>query len=141
MNSAYDVSEMNKKKLFIGVILVLAGIWFYAALSSFKVDDTSFPSKCIMKEGTVRSADEIAEVLSEELGFDLEGAYKSGYTSSDVLEYLMHQPHSFPVTFYNGKFYEGRKTIPYLVPLSVCIILALAGIVMIVSGLKSKKSE
>jgi len=133
-------TEMNKKKLIAGLILILMGIWFYTALSSFKVDDSSFPSKLIVREGAVRSADEVAEVLSNELGFDLEGAYKSGYTSRDVLEYLMQQPHNFPVTFYKGKFYEGRKTVPYLIPVSVCILLVISGIVITLTGLKSKKT-
>jgi len=134
-------SEMNKKKLFIGLILVLLGIWFYTALSTFEVDDSAFPSRLIVREGTLRSADEVAEVLSNELGFDLEGAYKTGYTSRDVLEYLMQQPHSFPVTFHNGKFFEGRKTIPYLIPVFVCIALVIAGVIITLTGLKSKKTS
>ncbi len=132
---------MNKKKLFIGLALILAGVWCYTALSTFAVDDTSFPNKLIIKEGTVRSSDEIAEVLAKELGFDLEGAYKTGYTSADVLEYLMQQPHNFPVTFYDGKFYEGRKTVSYLIPLSVCILMIATGIVMVLLSLRSKKTD
>lgn len=132
---------MNKKKLFIGLALLLTGIWFYTALSTFAVDDTSFPGKLIIKEGTVRSSDEIAEVLSKELGFDLEGAYQTGYTSTDVLEYLMQQPHNFPVTFFDGKFYEGRKTVSYLIPLSVCILMIATGIVMVLLSLRSKKTD
>ncbi len=132
---------MNKKKLFIGLALILIGTWFYMSLSTFAVDDTSFPVKLIIKEGTVRSSDEIAEVLAKELGFDLEGAYKTGYTSADVLEYLMQQPHNFPVTFYDGKFYEGRKTVSYLIPLSVCILMIATGIVMVLLSLRSKKTD
>jgi hypothetical protein len=132
---------MNKKKLFIGLALIVTGIWFYTALSTFEVDDTSFPSKLIIKEGTVRSSDEIAEILAKEMGFDLEGAYKTGYTSMDVLDYLMQQPHQFPVTFYEGKFYEGRKTVSYLIPLSVCILLIFTGLIMVLLSLKSKKTD
>ena len=131
---------MSKKKLFIGSTFILMGIWFYIALSTFEVDDTSFPSKLIIREGTVRTAEEIADVLAGELGFDLEGAYKTGYTSRDVLEYLMQQPHNFPVTFYKGKFYEGRKTVPYLMPVSFCTIVVITGIVMTLNSLKSGKT-
>lgn len=131
---------MKKKNLFIGLAFILAGIWFYSALSTFKVDDTSFPSKLIIKEGTVRASDEVAEVLAKELGFDLEGAYKTGYSPTDVLDYLMQQPHKFPVTFYEGKFYEGRKTVPYLVPLSICVLIIFIGLVMVLLGMKSKKT-
>lgn len=131
---------MNKKKLSIGITIILTGIWFYAAISTFDVDDTSFPGKLIIKEGAVRTADEIAEVLSGELGFDLEGAYKTGYTSNDVIEYLMQQPHSFPVTFYKGKFYEGRKTVPSLIPVSICVIMVITGIGMTLTSLKPKKT-
>lgn len=132
---------MNKKNLFIGLALILTGIWCYTALSTFEVDDTSFPGKLIIKEGTVRSSDEIAEVLAKELGFDLEGAFKTGYTSADVSEYLMQQPHKFPITFYNGKFYEGRKTVPYLIPLSACILMIVTGAVMIILSLKFRKTD
>jgi hypothetical protein len=132
---------MNRKKLYIGLALILTGLWFYAALSTFEVDDTSFPGKLIIKEGTVRSTDEIAEVLAKELGFDLEGAYKTGYTPADVTEYLIRQPHKFPVTFYIGKFYEGRITVSRLIPLSVCILIITAGIVMIFLSLKSNKPD
>ena len=133
-------SEMNKKKLCIGLTCVLMGIWFFTALSTFDVDNTSFPDKLIIREGSVRTAEETAEVLAKELGFDLEGAYKTGYTSGDIIEYLMKQPHSVPLTFYNGKFYEGRKTVPYLLPLSVCFVLVVTGIVMTLISLKPKKT-
>ncbi len=131
---------MNKKYLFIGLVFILTGIWFYTALSTFEVDDTSSPGKLIIKEGTVRTADEIADILAKELGFDLEGAYKTGYAPADVIEYLMQQPHEFPVTFYNGKFYEGRRTVPYLMPLAVCILLIVTGTGLFLFGLKSKKT-
>lgn len=132
---------MKRKKLFIGSAFILTGIWFYMALSTFAVDDTSSPSKLIIREGTVRSSDEIAEVLAKELGFDLEGAYKTGYSSADVIEYLVQQPHKFPVTFYDGKFYEGRKTVTYLIPVSVCILMIVIGVVMTIHSLKSGKTD
>ncbi|MBI4707829.1 MAG: hypothetical protein HY761_07900 [Candidatus Omnitrophica bacterium] len=131
---------MNKKYLFIGLVFILIGIWFYTALSTFEVDDTSFPGKLIIKEGKVRTEDEVAGILAKELGFDLEGAYKTGYTSADVIEYLIKQPHEFPVSFYEGKFYEGRKTVPYLIPLAVCIFLIVTGTGICLFGLKSKKA-
>jgi len=132
---------MNRKYLFIGSALILTGIWFYMALSTFETDDTSFPSRLVINEGTVRSSDEIAEVLAKELGFDLEGAYKTGYTSSDVVDYLIKQPHKFPVTFHDGQFYEGRKTVSYLIPLAVCMLIIVTGAVMILVSLKSRKTD
>jgi hypothetical protein len=132
---------MNKKKLLTGLVLILTGVWFYTALSTFKVEGDAFLGKLIIKEGTVRTADEVAEVLAKELDFDLEGAYKTGYAPIDVTEYLIQQPHNFPVTIYNGKLYEGRRTVPYFIPLSVCIIMVVSGVVMVLLSFKSKKAD
>jgi hypothetical protein len=133
--------EMNKKNIYIGIFLILIGAWFYAALSTFKTDDRSFPKKLVIEEGTVRTEDEVAEAISREMGFDLEGAYKTGYSPRDVSEYLIKYPHSLSITFYDGKYYEGRNTVPYFIPLSVCMFLFVIGIIMILSGLKSRKKQ
>jgi len=131
---------MNKKKLLIGLVFILLGVWVYTALSTFNVEEGSDPGKIIIKEGVVRTEDEVAEALAKDLGFDLEGAYRSGYTPMHVVEYLINQPHKYPVTFYAGKYYEGRKTVLYFIPLSVSIFLAMIGAGIILSGVGSKKS-
>ena len=128
------------KKIFIGLTCILLGVWFYTALSTFSIDDTSFPKQLVIREGTERTAIEVAEALSKEVGFDLEGAYKSGYAAMDVVEYLMQQPHKLAVTFHEGGLYEGRKTVAYAIPLAICILLIIAGLIIAVSGLKSGKS-
>ncbi len=134
---------MNKRKLLIGLALVLIGAWFYFALSTFKIEDTEndlFAKKIVIREGTVRSEDEVAEALSKELDFDLKGAYKTGYTPVHVIEYLINQPHNYRIAFYDGKFYEGRKTVPYIIPAMICMLIALAGIAVILAGFKSRKT-
>lgn len=131
---------MNKKKVISGLVLIVIGIWFYTALSSFKIEENSFPKKMIIQEGTVRTADEVAEALAKEMHFDLDGAYKSGYTPIDVIEYLIKEPHSLSVTFHEGQFYTGRRTVLHLIPLSVCVVLIIMGAVMVLVNLKSKKS-
>jgi hypothetical protein len=131
---------LNKKNILIGLVFILIGIWFYSALSSFATEEDSFPKKIILREGVVRTEFEVAEALSKEMDFDLEGAYKTGYTSIDVAEYLIKEPHDLSVTFYDGRFYEGRKTVPYIIPLAVCMLLILIGAGMILFNLKPKKS-
>ena len=131
---------MSKKKVFIGITIALIGIWFSMALSTFTVDETSFPKKLIIQEGTVRTADEVAEALSKEMGFDLEGAFKSGYTSMEVVNYLIKEPHKLDITMHDGTFYQGRKTVPRIVPLSISIIFIVLGTVMTLLGFKSKKA-
>lgn len=130
---------MNKKKVLSGLVLIFIGIWFYTAISSFKIEENSFPERMIIQEGIVRTADEVAEALAKEMDFDLDGAYKSGYTPDDVIEYLIKEPHSLSVTFYDGQFYTGRRTVIHLIPLSVCIVLIIIGAVMVLVNLKSKK--
>lgn len=131
---------MNKKNIITGFIFILIGIWFYSALSSFKIEEGSNPKKIIIREGVVRTEDEVAKALSDEMGFDLDGAYKTGYTSMDVVEYLMKEPHKRSFIFYKGRFYEGRVTVWYVFPLSVCILLIVVGAVIIASAVRSKKS-
>ena len=131
---------MNKKNVFIGLGLVLMGIWFYTALGSFDMEEDSFPKKIIIREGTVRTESEIAEALSKEIGFDLEGAYKTGYTPKDIIDFLMDEPHKLSVTYYEGQFYLDRKTIPYIIPLAACVVIILTGIVITLYNLKFRKS-
>ena len=130
---------MNKKNVFIGIGLILIGVWFYSSLGSFEVEEDSFPQELIIREGTVRTEREIAEALSKEAGFDLEGAYKTGYTPMDVIDYLMNQPHKLSVTNYKGRFYLDRKTVPYIIPLAICILIILTGIIITLYNLKSRK--
>jgi hypothetical protein len=131
---------MKRKIVFIGIAFIVIGAWIYTALSSFGVEDKSFPKRLIINEGTVRTEVEVAEALAKEMDFDLEGAYKTGYTPMDVANYLMQVPHTLSITFYDGKFYHGRRTVPYFIPLSICILLISIGVIMILSGIKAKKS-
>ena len=131
---------MNKKKAIVGAALILMGIWFYMALSTFEVEEDAFMDNLVINKGIVISEDKVAEALSQEMGFDLEGAYKSGYTSSDVIEYLINEPHEFPVTYHNGEFYQGRKTVHYIIPLIICAVLILTGSIILLVGLRSKKT-
>ncbi len=132
---------MNSKKIFIGILFILAGIWIYSAISTFNIEENTFPERLIIKEGIVRTEVEVAEALSKEMGFDLEGAYKSGYAPSDVADYLMKQPNSLSITLHEGEFYQGRKTVPRIIPLSVSILLMITGAVLILFNLKSTKPD
>ena len=123
---------MNIKYVSIGIIFILISIWFYAALSSFKKVPGTFPASIIVSDGIERSSKEVAQKLSEDIGFDLEGSYKSGYTPDDVVQYLINQPHSFNITFYEGAYYEGRITVLHIIPFSVCTILLITGIAIII---------
>ena len=118
---------MNIKNIVAGLVVILVGIWFYSALSSFKVEKGSDPKRIVIKEGVVRTESEVAKALADDMGFDLEGAYKSGYTSMHIVEYLIKEPHSYPVTFHQGRYYEGRKTVLHIIPFSVCIAIIVIG--------------
>ena len=122
---------MNIKYVSIGAIFILISIWFYAALSSFKEIPGSFPASIIVREGIERSSKDMAIKLADDIGFDLEGAYKSGYNHDDVVEYLIIQPHSLNITIYEGKYYEGRITVLHIIPFSLCIVLLVTGIAII----------
>jgi hypothetical protein len=123
---------MNKKYVSIGIIFIFISVWFYTSLSSFKKIPDSFPASIIVRDGIERSSKEVAQKLADDMGFDLEGSYKSGYTPDDVVEYLISQPHAFNITFYEGKYYEGRITVLHIIPFSVCSILLIAGIAIII---------
>ena len=132
---------MDRKKIFTGLTVIIIGVWFYFALSTFQTEEHTFLKKLIIKEGTIRTEEEVAEALANNMGFDLEGAYKSGYTSSDVIEYLIQEPHTLSVTYHEGRFYQGRRTVPYIIPLAVCILFVLTGMLILLFALKSRKSD
>lgn len=128
-----------KKNIATGIVFIVIGVWFYLALSTFKIEEGTNPKRIIIKEGIVRTEDEIARALAEEIGFDLEGAYKVGYTPRDVIEYLIEEPHKLPVTFHEGRFYTGRVTAPYIFPFAVCVIFICVGIgIIIFTGIRKK---
>ena len=132
---------MNIKNTVLGIIIILLSVWIYSAISSFKIEEGSNPERLVIREGNIRTEDEVAEKLSEDMGFDLEGAYKTGYTPRHVVEYLIAEPHEFDVTFYNNNFYEGRLTILRMIPLAVCIFLAIIGIGLATPRTKFKRPK
>ena len=127
---------MNLKHTVPGIILILVAVWTYSAMSSFKIEEGSNPERLIIREGNIRTENEVAEKLSEEMGFDLEGAYKTGYTPRHVVEYLLAEPHEFDVTLHNNSFYEGRLTILRMIPLAISFFMAIIGI-----GLATPKTK
>lgn len=122
------------------MVFIVIGIWIYTALSALETEENSFPKKIILREGIVRTEEEVAEVLAREMDFDLQGAYKSGYSAADVVEYLIREPHKYPVSVYEGRFYEGRMTILYIIPLAVCIVSVIVGAGIIILKGKHTKS-
>ncbi len=127
---------MNLKFAVPGIILILLSVWIYSAMSSFKIEEGSNPERMVIREGNIRTENEVAERLSEEMSFDLEGAYKTGYSPRHVVEYLIAEPHDFDVTFYNNSFYEGRLTILRMIPLAISFFMAIIGI-----GLATPKTK
>ncbi len=123
---------MNKKNIILGIILVIISVWIYTAMSTFKVLPGSSPKSLIIRDGVERTAGEVADALSEEMGFDLEGAYKTGYAPEDVVEYLISQPHTRRISFHRGKYFEGRITILNIIPLMVCIVFFIMGTVILI---------
>ena len=122
---------MNKKNIILGIVLVISSVWIYSAMSSFEEVPGSLPTSLVIRAGVERTAGEVAAALSEEMGFDLEGSYKSGYSPEDVVEYLIDEPHSRPISFFRGKYYEGRITILRIIPFMVCIVFFIIGLVLI----------
>ena len=130
---------MNRKHTVLGIIIILLSIWIYSAMSSFKIEEGSSPERLVIREGNIRTENEVAEKLSEDMGFDLEGAYKTGYTPRHVIEYLIAEPHDFDVTFYNNSFYEGRMTILRMIPLLISIFLFIVGIALATPKIKFRR--
>ena len=129
----------NKRSILTGIIFILIAIWFYSALSTFKIEDGSDPERIIIKEGIIRLETDVAAKLADDNGFDLKGAYRSGHRPSDVIDYLINKPHTYSVTFYDGQYYEGRSTIRYSILLYICIFILIAGILIIISGNKKER--
>ena len=132
---------MNKRNTVIGIIFILLSVWIYVAMSSFKIEEGSDPERLVIREGAVRTEDEVAQKLSEEMGFDLEGAYQTGYTPRHVIEFLIKEPHEFDVTFYRNTFYEKRITLLRIIPISISIFLVIIGIALATPKGQFKRSE
>jgi hypothetical protein len=132
--------DLDKKSITIGIILILIGIWFYAALSVLEIEEGSNPKRVVIREGIIRPDDELAYALAKDLDFDLKGAYEEGYTPRDVVDYLVKQPHKYSIALYHNRFYEGRITVLYMIPLSLCLFFIVAGTVIIIRK-RSKAPE
>ncbi|MEN8261878.1 MAG: hypothetical protein ABFR82_00230 [Nitrospirota bacterium] len=131
---------MNKKNIVIGVICIFIAIWIYAALSVLKVEEGSDPERLIIREGIVRTYEELADALAEGMDFDLESAYKEGYSSRDAVNYLLRKPHKYSITLYKNRFYEGRITIPYIMPFLTCILFFILGTALLITEAGKWKS-
>jgi hypothetical protein len=132
---------LNTKNITIGIIFILIGVWLFIALSFLKVEKGSNPKRVIIKEGIVRSEEELAHALAKAIGFDLKGAYEKGHTPRDVVDYLVKQPHKYAFASYNNRFYEGRITVLYIMPLSVCLFLIVLGTAIIIRKKQKHKSK
>jgi cytochrome c-type biogenesis protein CcmH/NrfF len=131
---------LNTKNITIGIIFILIGVWLFISLSFLKVEQGSNPKRVIISEGILRSEEELAHALAEDINFDIKGAYEKGYTSRDVLDYLVKQPHKYSFAFYNNRYYEGRITVLYIIPLSVCLFLIVLGTAIIIRKKQKHKS-
>ena len=132
---------MNIKNIIIGIICIIVSLWLAAALYVLKIEEGSDPEKLIISEGIERTYEELAEALARDIDFDLESAYKEGYTSRDVVNYLIRQPHKYSLTLYRNRFYEGRITIPYIIPFLICIVFFLLGAACIITEAGKRKGE
>jgi hypothetical protein len=133
--------DWGNKNITIGIIFILIGVWFYAALSFLEIEEGSNPKRVIISEGIIRSDDELAYALADDMDFDLKGAYEKGYTPRDVVDYLVKQPHKYSITLYHNRLYDGRITVLYMIPLSVCLFLIVAGSVLIIRKAQKGKSK
>ena len=124
---------MNKKNIIIGFICIFIAVWLYAVLYVLKIEEGSDPERLIIREGIVRTYEELADALAEGMDFDLESAYKEGYTSRDVVDYLIRKPHKYSITLYKNRFYEGRITFPYIIPFLICIFFSILGTALLIT--------
>lgn len=124
--------RINTKSTGIGISFIVLGVWFYAALSSFEVQKGPGMKRIVLREGIEKTEDEIARALAGKAGFDIEGAYRTGYSSRDVIEHLAKEPHTLQFAFHSGRYYVGRETCPYILPFSVCILCIAVGAGLIV---------
>ena len=132
---------MDKKNIIIGIICIIISAWLCAALFALKIEEGSDPERLIIREGIVRTDEEMADALAKGMDFDLEGAYKEGYTSRDVVRYLIRRPHKYSITIYRNRFYEGRITFPYIVPFLICIFFSILGTALIIAEIRKRGSN
>ncbi len=125
---------MNRKILIIGSVFLVLGLWFSLALSSFQVEEGLGMKRIVLRQGVEMSEEEVARELADSMNFDLEGAYTMGYSTQDVIEYLMNAPRDTSITFSEGTFYKGRQTVPYIFPFSVSVLFLLIGIFLMLFG-------
>ena len=116
-------------------------MWLFISLSFLKVEQGSNPKRVIIREGIIRSEEELAHALAYDTDFDLKGAYERGYTPGDVVDYLVKQPHKYSFAFYDNRFYEGRITVLYIIPLSVCLFLIVLGTAIIMRKTNKRRSR
>lgn len=131
---------MDIKNIAIAVICIVIAVWLYAALSVLKVEEGSDPELLIIREGIARTYEELADALAEGTDFDLESAYKEGYSSRDAVNYLLRKPHKYSITLYKNRFYEGRITIPYIIPFLICIFFSILGTALLITEAVKWKS-
>ncbi len=131
---------MNNKNIIIGIICIIISVWLFAALFALKVEEGSDPELLIIREGIARTYEELADALAEGTDFDLESAYKEGYSSRDAVNYLLRMPHKYSITLYKNRFYEGRITIPYIMPFLICIFFSILGAALLITEAAKWKS-
>ena len=130
---------MNTRYIFLAVVLISSGVWIYFAQSLLDAEETNGRKKIIIKEGIERTDAEVAAFLAKETGFDIEGAFTTGYTTGDVIDYLMRQPHKYPVSYYQGRYYEGRITVTRIYPVAVSSLLIITGVVILILKGRGRK--
>lgn len=129
---------MNARYIFVGIAILITGVWIYIAQSLLGAEETPKGKRLIIKEGNERTEDEVAAALAKETGFDLEGAYTTGYTTGDIIDFLTKEPHKYDISSYKGKYYEGRITISRTYPLAASFMLIIAGIAILIFKGKNK---
>ena len=132
---------MDRINIIIGTLFIVIGVWFFISLSALKIEEGSDPERVIIKEGIIREDDELAYALAEDIGFDIKGAFREGYTPRDVVDYLIREPHKYSIALYDNRFYEGRITVLYVIPFSVCIFFIVTGTVIIFIKVRKRGSS
>lgn len=130
---------MNRKTVITGVIFLALGLWFYLALSTFEVEESAVMKRIVVRKGIEMSKEEVAQELAQKAGFDLEGAHAMGYSTYDIIEYLMNAPVNTSITVSGGKFYFGRETVAYMVPFSGTLLFLIFGTFLVLLGLLRKR--
>lgn len=132
---------MNRKAIITGVLFLVFGLWFFLALSTFEVEESAVMKRIIVRTGIEMSREEVARELADKADFDLEGARDMGYSTDDIIVYLMNAPVNASITISGGKFYAGRETVPYILPFSVTVFFLLLGAFLILFGLLRKRQR